>query len=242
MARLLVEEVLLGKQDEPVAGTAVRVRATGLGGDTVWLRRRSSDRAALDFLYLSHHLPPAGLTWPVRHAAVFGANIGLLVADLAHRYPQARLLGVEPDHENATLARRNLAQFGERCVLKEAAVWYCDEALTFTWAPNAWGQIVTGESRPVESPAGARRIEAVDAGHLLAEFSGPAPVDYLLVNIESAWYDMLRNGHWTANVRCIKIEIEDHYAEAVPILEGLGYEAHIQRLSWGAFVTGIRPR
>ena len=69
----------------------------------------------------------------------------------------------------------------------------------------------------------------------------PAPVDYLLVNIESAWHEMLRHGQWTKNVRCIQIEIQDHYDEAVPMLETLGYQARLQLLSWGAFATGIRP-
>ena len=53
---------------------------------------------------------------------------------------------------------------------------------------------------------------------------------------------MLRHGRWTENVRCIKIEIAEHYDEAVPLLEALGYQAQLRRLSWGAFATGIRPR
>jgi len=52
---------------------------------------------------------------------------------------------------------------------------------------------------------------------------------------------MLKHGEWTRNVRCIKIEIQDHYDEAVPLLEALGYRAQLQRLNWRAFVTGIRP-
>ena len=112
-----------------------------------------------------------GLPGPLGHIAALGANIGLLRAGLAGRYPHARLLG---------------------------------------------------------------------AGTLLGEFSGQAPVDHLLVNIESAWYDMLRHGEWTHNVRCIKIEIQDHYDEAVPLLEARGYQARLQWLNWGAFVTGIR--
>jgi hypothetical protein len=87
-----------------------------------------------------------------------------------------------------------------------------------------------------------RPIDAVDAANLLAAFTGPAPVDYLLVNIESAWYEMLRHGRWTANVDCIKVEISGHYDEAVPLLESLGYRAHLHRLDWGAFAIGIRPR
>ena len=66
------------------------------------------------------------------------------LADLASRYPQARLLGVETDHDNAVLARRNLAHLADRCILEEAAVWHRDETLTLAWAPDAWGQAVTG--------------------------------------------------------------------------------------------------
>jgi hypothetical protein len=174
---------------------------------------------------------------------VFGANVGLLAADLATRYPQTRVLGVEADHDNAVLARRNLAHLAGRCTLKEAGVWRRDEILTLAWAPDAWGQAVTGPGdRNGSSPGtGTRYINAVDAGNLLAAFSGPASVDYLLVNIESAWHEMLRHGQRTANVRCIKIEIQDHYDEVLPMLEALGYQAQLQRLSWGAFATGIRP-
>ena len=165
-----------------------------------------------------------------------------LTADLAGRYPHARLLGVEADHDNALLARRNLAHLGGRCALEETAVWYRDETLNLNWEPDAWGQIVTGPVPGNRSAATTRHVGAVDAANLLGAFTGPAPVDYLLVNIESAWYEMLRHGRWTANVDCIKVEIQDHYDEAVPLLESLGYQAQLRRLDWGAFAIGIRPR
>jgi len=241
MTRMLTEEAFLGERHQPAADTAVPVRVREFGGKVVWLRPRSTDRLALEFVDLENHLPPAELTSPVRHIAVFGANIGLLMADLARRYPQARLLGVEADHDNVLLARRNLAHLGGRCVLEEAAIWYRDETLTLSWELDAWGQIVTGPAPGNGSAAMVRHIDAVDAANLLAAFTGPAPVDYLLVNIESAWYEMLRHGQWTANVRCIKIEIQDHYDEAVPLLETLGYQAQLDRLDWGAFAIGIRP-
>jgi len=243
MTRLLAAEAVLGERDQPAAQTAVPVRVTELGGSVVWLRPRSRDRAALEFLHKGYHLPPPGLTGPVRHAAVFGANIGLLAADLANRYPQARVLGVEADHDNAELARRNLAHLASRCTLIEAAVWHRDETLTLAWEPDAWGHAVTGPSTSNGSGpgTGTKQIEAVDARDLLAGFAGSAPVDYVLVNIESAWHEMLRHGQWTAGIRSIKIEIQDHYEDAVPMLEALGFQAGLQRLSWGAFVTGVRP-
>jgi FkbM family methyltransferase len=241
MTRMLAAEALLGERRQPAAASAVPVRVRELGGRVVWLRPRSTDRLALEFVAYEHHLPPPALAGPVRHIAVFGANIGLLTADLANRYPQARLLGVEADHDNAQLARRNLAYLGGRCVLEETAVWYRDETLHLSWEPDAWGQIVTGPVPGNRSAATTRHVGAVDAANLLGAFTGPAPVDYLLVNIESAWYEMLRHGRWTANVHCIKIEIQDHYDKAVPLLESLGYQAQLHRLDWGAFAVGIRP-
>jgi len=238
MTRLIAAEVLLGEQRQPAAATAVPVRVPELGGRVVWLRPRSRDRAALEFLHLGWHLPPDELAGPIRHAAVFGANIGLLAADLAARYPQAQLLGVEADHDNAVMARRNLAGLGGRCIVEETAVWHRDETLNLAWVPDAWGQEVTGH-RPgpgIETDP----VEAVDAGNLLADFTGPAPLDYVLVNIESAWYEMLRHGEWTRNVRSIKIEIQDHYDEAAGMLEALGFRARLQRLDWGAFAIGVR--
>ncbi|MGP7996277.1 MAG: hypothetical protein ACLPKI_02910 [Streptosporangiaceae bacterium] len=237
MTWLVAGEIFRAERDQPAAGTAVPVRVTDLGGRAVWLRPRSSDRAALEFLYLDHHLPPAELAGPPGHIAVFGANIGLLLGDLAARYPGARLLGAEPDRDNAALARRNLAHLGDRCSLRETAVWYRNERLTLSWAPDAWGQILADRAR---SGTGTLQADAVDAGQLLGAFSGPAPVDYLLVNIECAWYEMLKHGAWTRNVRCIKIEIVNYYDEAVRLLEALGFRARLERLDWGAFAVGIR--
>jgi hypothetical protein len=123
--------------------------------------------------------------------------------------------------------------------LLEAAVWYRDEQVTLTWDSDAWGQTLAyypdrgGDAVPL-------RVDAIDAGRLLDEFGNREPIDYLLINIESAWYEMLKHGEWTRNVRCIKIEIQDHYDEAVPLLEALGYRAQLRWLNWGAFVTGIR--
>ena len=76
MTRMLAEEAFLGERHQPAADTAVPVRVRELGGNVVWLRPRSTDRLALEFVGYGHHLPPAELTGPVKHIAVFGANIG----------------------------------------------------------------------------------------------------------------------------------------------------------------------
>jgi hypothetical protein len=92
LAWLLAVETALPDRHQPAAGTARPVRARSRGGRVVWLRPRSCDRAALGFVSQLYHLPPTDLAGQVSRIAVFGANIGLLLGDLAGRYPQARLL------------------------------------------------------------------------------------------------------------------------------------------------------
>ncbi|WP_181780760.1 hypothetical protein [Pseudonocardia pini] len=195
-------------------------------------------------------MPPADMPGPVRHVAVFGANIGLLLADLAAEYPEARVLGVEPDYDNAVLARRNIEHLGERGRIVETAVWHRDTTLEVDWGRDAWGVNIADPDAQDRSTNGTQQvgpivIDASDAGRLLADWTGGAPVDYLLVSVESAWQELLRHGDWARDVRCIKIEISDARSaaaadEAVPLLEKLGFQARLETLPWGAFAIGLR--
>ena len=171
MARLVVAEVFQAERERPAARTAVPVRVKSMDGRVVWLRPRSSDRAAFEFLYQGYHLPPEP-TGRVARIAVLGANIGLLLGDLADRYPHARLLGVEPDPDNATLARRNLAHLGARCTLLEAAAWHRDEQLTLSWDADAWGQTLA-RSPDRGRAAVALQVDAVTTGQVRVDRSMP---------------------------------------------------------------------
>lgn len=237
---MAADTLLRRELDQPPAATAVPVSAGEISGRPLWLRPRSRDRAALEFVRGRHHLPPPELVDPPRHIAVFGANIGLLTAELAMLYPQARLLGVEPESQNAVLARRNLAHLGDRVHVVEKAVWWRDDRLDVAWGRDAWGLDLRGAA-PGQVAATARTVDAVGAGTLIAGLTGGAQLDYLLVSIGSAWLELLTHGEWTADVRCIKIEIKERGDDAVSLLRELGYRARSERVPWGAVAVGIRP-
>lgn len=240
MLRMIADSALGRETDLPAASTALPITARAISPRPLWLRPRSRDRAAFEFLGGRHHLPPPELVDPPRHIAVFGANIGLVLAELGTLHPQARLLGVEPDAQNAALARRNVAHLGRRCRIVESAVWWRDEQLPVAWGRDAWGLDLRGAA-PDQQPDTTHLSQAVDARRLIDDLTGGAELDYLLVNVESSWYEMLKHGDWTRDVRCLKIEIQAHYDEAVPMLRDLGYRARLERLRWGAFAVGIRP-
>ena len=240
MTRLVMAEAILGEQYEPAADTAVPVRVRELGGNAGGLRPRSRDRAALEFLH--PRAPPAPARTEQAGLAHRGFRRPHRPADCRSRRslpasPRARR-GSRPRQRG--LARRNLVRLGSRCTLREAAVWHRDETLTFAWEPDAWGQIVTKRQR--NGCPGPRCGTSMPSTRPRCSPASPGPrpstICWSTSRPDGTVY--VRHGQWAANVHCIKIEIQDHYDEAVPLLETLGYRARLQRLSWGAFATGIR--
>jgi FkbM family methyltransferase len=239
VVRLVAESCALPDVEQPLARTAIAVHDARYGQD-LWLRPRSTDLAAFDFVEERYHLPPE-IDPPFDHIAVFGANIGIVLVDLAARFPEARLLAVEPYAQNAAVARRNLAPLGDRCTFVETAVWHEDAELELIWTEDAWGFNLARNVTAEERAEGTHFVKAIEAGALLDEFTGGRPVDFIFINIESAWYELLRHGEWTHNVRSLKVEIVDHYEEVVPLLESLGFRARLERLSWGGYGVATRP-
>ena len=60
---------------------------------------------------------------PPRFIIDAGANVGYASAYFLSRFPEARVVALEPEPGNATIARRNLAPYGERVVLLQCGLW-----------------------------------------------------------------------------------------------------------------------
>lgn len=58
----------------------------------------------------------------IEYIVDLGSNIGVTAMFWAQRYPNARMVLVEPDPDNFKLLERNTAAFQDRCVLLQAAV------------------------------------------------------------------------------------------------------------------------
>ena len=132
-----------------------------------------------------------------------GANIGLTSAVLAHRFPNAKIIAVEPDEANYHLATRNLEQYGSRITLLKAAIW--SHACGMQMIPSSvegsyWGQ------RVAETSDGA--VRGIDIPGLL-EFAKADRIDLLKIDIEGAEKQLFSEGagRWLAYVDNIVIEL-----------------------------------
>lgn len=194
LARLLNTNTLSDK--------LVEIHPRALRGREVLLRRGTSDAGvALQTFVYRLHVPPDARESP--HVVWdLGSNIGLTVAHFACLYPRARVVGVEPDPENAALARRNIQPWSDRCTIIESAVWHEDGEVPFELHPRA-----EFAARIVE--ASEHRVRACSLTTLLRD---EVSVDLLKVDIEGAEREVLRhNTGWAAKVRRIIVEVHEPY-------------------------------
>jgi FkbM family methyltransferase len=219
----------------------VRIRLRPLGGRAMLIRPSTSDVDTIWGTFAGHyHRPPpeAGsphLSWDL------GANIGLTMADLAEHHPDARVVGLEMDPENAALAQENLRPWGDRCEVIEAAAWPRDGELRYVSLAGATsGHYVTGA--PLGADPAVTTADALSPYSLLALDGRDATVDFAKIDVEGAERELLReNAGWTRRVRTLSVEVHDPYtvADCERDLRALGFQTRVDPRHW-ACVIGFR--
>jgi FkbM family methyltransferase len=220
--------------------TEVELRIGRLNGRPVWVREGTADVDTLwDVFVHGYHVPPARAQRRGMHLVWdLGANIGLTMADMALRWPEARIVGVELDADNAALARRNFEPWDDRCELVEAAAWPEDGETWYHRWPGATSAYYA------HAPGGEPQGPVVPTLSLdtLLDRCGGGPVAYVKMDVEGAERELLtRNTGWASEVACIKVETHGDYTpdDCVADLERLGFEARRDRRHEAA-VVGLR--
>jgi len=138
-----------------------------------------------------------------------GANIGCSSAYFLSRFPQCRLIAVEPDPKNFEILSRNLAPYGDRVTLMHAAVWSHPARLTFSEEPYRDG---SGWSRQVrechaDEEAGFAAVGIED----LLKQSGCERISILKIDIEGAEAVVFSKNYeaWIDQVDNMVIELHD---------------------------------
>ena len=213
----------------------MKVYVRALGGNPVFLRPGTSDWKVLgETFHGRFHVPPKKLVGAsARRILDLGANIGLTAAHFAVLYPEAHVVAVEMDAENAALARMNVSPWTGRCDVIESAVWTTDGTVRYVLDPG----IEYGASI---QPHG-REVPSVSLNTLIR---GGEPIDYLKIDIEGAEKEVLRQRtEWADSVRCINVETHGSdygVRECTADLQALGFATSVMRNHFGA-VLAWRP-
>jgi FkbM family methyltransferase len=178
----------------------------------------SSDPTVFDQIFIDTDL--ADFTSRVRGARTIldlGANVGYSSIFFLNAFPDAFVLAVEPDPQNAEICARNLAPYGDRARLVEAAVWSKPGRLLLSRGAFRDGKEWTTQVRPAQSDETAD-VEAVDVQSLLQMCPQPI-IDILKIDIEGSeavLFDAGAEG-WLKSVRNFCVEI--HSIEAASIID-----------------------
>lgn len=193
---------LLVGDERPLIG--VRVRA--LGGATVFARPATEDHATLASVFGDqYHLPPAELP---RSPVILdlGCNCGYTIAHYKHVHPDARVIGVELDEANFSVAGRNTAGL-DQVDLVHAAVAPRDGVASYN--------TLAGEDAYRVEPPGAgepgvmKTVRAISIPSLLQQF-GVDGVDFAKIDVEGEevrLFDESNGLGWLDAVQSLNIEV-----------------------------------
>jgi FkbM family methyltransferase len=144
-----------------------------------------------------------------------GANVGYSAAYFLSRFPQAKLIAVEPDPQNFSVLLDNLAPYGNRVHAVSAAVWSHPVGLVMSEARmgprSEWARQVR-PAKAGETPA----IVATDVGTLLRE-SGFDRISILKIDIEGSESAVFSANYepWIDKVDCLVIELHGERCRSV---------------------------
>jgi FkbM family methyltransferase len=167
-----------------------------------------------------------------------GANVGYASMYLLERFPEAQVIAIEPDPDNAAAARLNLSRYGARATVMEAAVWPRAEALSLRRGAFRDGR--EWATQVVAVADGQRaNVRGIDLGQLI----GARTVDLLKIDIERAELELFSAPcPWLDSVRNIVIELHDADCAAAFHNALASFDYSEQTLGELTVCTGIRRR
>jgi FkbM family methyltransferase len=164
------------------------------------LRIRTSDVLAFEQVLLRHEYD---FDLPISPRTIIdaGANIGLTSIFFACKYPNAKIIAVEPEASNFSALVRNVSSY-PNVVPVYAALWSkeCEMGILSWGEHDHWGY------RVQEGLKGCRGITM----HTLMEETGISSVDLFKADIEGAEKELFTNARWVNGIPLVIVELHDH--------------------------------
>ncbi len=167
------------------------------------IRPRTSDKYCFEQIFLDeiYQLP---IDLSPRAIVDCGANVGYASVYFANRYPQARIVCVEPEPSNFKALVANTSAY-PNIIPVEAAIWDSPGRLAVDSSESAW------ESR-VSTPGDGllTTVAAVTIEDILALCPADA-VDIIKIDIEGAEKEVFSSGRrsWLGQIQVLMVELHD---------------------------------
>ena len=170
----------------------------------LWVRPGTSDALTFDEVFVAreYELPIRGFA--PRHILDLGANVGYASVLFAARWPEVRILAVEPERENMVLLKRNTGGYRTIDAL-HAAVWSRPGEVAIANPDDE-----ANAFRMTEANANAaQKVPAYTIAQLIDRM-GCDRLDLLKMDVEGAEVEILRDAaSWLDRVNVMIIELHD---------------------------------
>lgn len=195
----------VGRRAQPI----INFRIGGLNRN---LRARwgTSDIPVFHSVFLSGHYQALAEVREVHTIVDCGANVGYSAVYLMRQFPDAQLVAIEPEGDNAELCRANLASFDGLASTVHAAVWpHASQRLAIDRGPDGSAQpwaLRVREAGSNETSA----IFGVSIPEVMERF-GLASIDILKIDIEGSERLLFESDatEWLGRVRNLAVELHD---------------------------------
>lgn len=139
-----------------------------------------------------------------------GANVGLTSVFYANKYPDAKIVSVEPEPSNFAMLKKNTASYSN-IVTVQAALWKENTELNiFDPGQGHWG-FQTGDVRESAAVEKQRPVHGTTVDKLM-EDNGIGYIDLLKVDIEGSEKEVFEHSlRWIDRVGVIVIELHDRF-------------------------------
>jgi FkbM family methyltransferase len=183
----------------------------------IYYRDGTSDADVVQQIFRKQEYACVASESGVRTILDCGANIGCSAVYLLNRYPQARLVAVEPDRGNFEILRRNLKPYRGRALAVNAGVWSQSVPLKVQRGDYRDGREWSFRVRPCAAGEVAD-FQALTVGDLM-KAGGFNDLDLLKIDVERSELELFNDAElyqpWLRKTRTIAVELHDEECEAV---------------------------
>ena len=133
-----------------------------------------------------------------------GANIGLFSVFMKHKFPDAKIISVEPDEENFQLLKENIAGYKD-IFCEQAGLWHKQSNIVVHDKHNLgkWGFVV-------EETSDDSKLKSLTINNLMERHSLDR-IDLLKLDIETSEKELFSDNYqtWLPKTKMIVIELHD---------------------------------
>ncbi|AQT46274.1 Methyltransferase FkbM [Bartonella choladocola] len=182
-------------------------------GADLSLRIDDSDIRVFKQIFVDNEYDSLNLPETAKTIIDLGANIGLSVFFFIKKFPDARIVAVEPDAVNFSIMEKNLEKFSKSVSLLQAAIWPTDGEVSLVEEDDDHASLgAWGYRTEASKDNSALSVKAISIPTIMKQYDMDF-IDILKVDIEGAEYELFEKNYedWIDKVGLVIIETHDRF-------------------------------